>query len=295
MGSKAITIDEQIEHLRSRGMIIDDVEKAKEVLLDVGYYRLGFYWFPFKKSSSPSHKGNHVFIDGTTFDDAVRLYYFDYELRNILQKYITRIEVNFRTYLVYLVSNEYEDYPTWFATPQIVERHYINSFDREVYTSNFKRNKFIAQHHRNHVNDRYAPAWKTLEFMTLGSNIALFKSLVDIELKKQISHHFGITYTGVFENYMDVVRCVRNTCAHGGLLYDIALHPLIRRGPANVIGYEGRKLYGAMKVVRYMLSQVSENRAKDFDVELQLLLTKYVTTTALQRVLTEISGFPPTF
>lgn len=48
MGRIAITLEKQIELLRSRGMIINDVEKAKEVLLDVGYYRLGFYWFPFE-------------------------------------------------------------------------------------------------------------------------------------------------------------------------------------------------------------------------------------------------------
>ncbi len=43
MGRKALTLEKQIELLQSRGMIITDVEKAKEVLLDVGYYRLGFY------------------------------------------------------------------------------------------------------------------------------------------------------------------------------------------------------------------------------------------------------------
>ena len=48
MGNKAKTIEEQISLLRSRGMAINDQEKAEEVLLDVGYYRLGFYWFPFE-------------------------------------------------------------------------------------------------------------------------------------------------------------------------------------------------------------------------------------------------------
>lgn len=43
MGTKATNINEQIEKLKSRGMAIPNVEKAKEVLLDVGYYRLGFY------------------------------------------------------------------------------------------------------------------------------------------------------------------------------------------------------------------------------------------------------------
>ena len=36
MGRKAIILDEQIKLLSERGMIISNVEKAKEVLYDVG-------------------------------------------------------------------------------------------------------------------------------------------------------------------------------------------------------------------------------------------------------------------
>ena len=44
---QATTIEEQIALLKNRGMFIGDEEKAKEILMDIGYYRLGFYWFPF--------------------------------------------------------------------------------------------------------------------------------------------------------------------------------------------------------------------------------------------------------
>jgi len=292
MGNRARTLDQQIALLQSRGMEISDIEKAKEVLLDVGYYRLGFYWFPFEKSCPANQRRTHEFKAGANFDDAVKLYYFDYALRNILQKYITRIEVNFRTYIVYTISNKYSTLPTWFVSSRVVGRDYISSFDTEVYTDKFKRNKFIAAHHKNHINDRYAPAWKTLEFMTLGSNIALYKSLLDLDDKMAIAEHFGVTYTNIFENYLDVVRCVRNTCAHGGLLYDIALYPLIRRGPANVTGDARKRLYGALKVVGYLLKQVSANRAADFEREVEDLKNKYATTPALKAVLHQNSGFP---
>lgn len=43
MGNIATSIDEQINLLQKRGLIIDDLDKAKETLLDIGYYRLGFY------------------------------------------------------------------------------------------------------------------------------------------------------------------------------------------------------------------------------------------------------------
>ena len=39
----------------------------------------------------------HQFSSGANFDWAIKLYYFDFDLRNILLRYISRIEVNFRT------------------------------------------------------------------------------------------------------------------------------------------------------------------------------------------------------
>ena len=48
---QAKSLDEQITILRSRNVMIKDEEKAKEYLSDIGYYRLGFYSFPFDNDS----------------------------------------------------------------------------------------------------------------------------------------------------------------------------------------------------------------------------------------------------
>lgn len=135
MAKEAINIDEQISLLRQRGMIIDNEDKAKEVLSDVGYYRLGFYWFPFERSYPCKVGRTHEFREGTNFDDIVRLYYFDFNLRGILTRYLNRIEIHLRTFLTYYVSNYYKTSPTWFVDPSIVTANYIQSFDQEVYTS----------------------------------------------------------------------------------------------------------------------------------------------------------------
>lgn len=66
MAKEAINIDEQISLLRQRGMIIDNEDKAKEVLSDVGYYRLGFYWFPFERSYPCKVVGRMSFGRGLT-------------------------------------------------------------------------------------------------------------------------------------------------------------------------------------------------------------------------------------
>ena len=105
MAKRATIVEEQIELLISRGLTITETEKAKEILLDIGYYRLGFYLFPFEKTYPNLRNRTHEYIDGATFDDAVRLYYFDFDLRLLLMRYLNRIEIAFRTALVYQLSN----------------------------------------------------------------------------------------------------------------------------------------------------------------------------------------------
>jgi len=57
MGKKATNTKEQIELLRLRGMRLDYCDdKIKEFLLDIGYYRLGFYWHPFEIDKNHNFK-----------------------------------------------------------------------------------------------------------------------------------------------------------------------------------------------------------------------------------------------
>lgn len=291
MAKEAINIDEQISLLRQRGMIIDNEDKAKEVLSDVGYYRLGFYWFPFERSYPCKVRRTHEFREGTNFDDIVRLYYFDFKLRGILTRYLNRIEINLRTFLTYYVSNYYKTSPTWFVDPSIVTANYIQSFDQEVYTSRFKRTPVIKQHHQTHINDKYAPAWKTLEFMTLGSVIHLFRALKNQLVRRRIGEHFGIKQLVVFESYLCLINTIRNYCAHGNVLYDIALPVSIRRGPAGKMEETNyQNLYGAIKVIYYMIGIVSQNRQADLKRELSQLFDKYNAFQEVQKTIVKATG-----
>lgn len=126
---RATTLDEQISLLRSRGVGISCEDKARECLLDIGYFRLCSYLFPFEKTYPKHSNRTHEVIAGTKLDDAVALYYFDYDMRNILIRYISRIEVALRTYITYTLSNKYKASPTWFVDPTVITSSYIKSFD----------------------------------------------------------------------------------------------------------------------------------------------------------------------
>lgn len=297
MGRKAITLDEQIQLLQNRGMFIADKEKAKEVLLDVGYYRLGFYWFPFEKNYPNKQNRIHEFKNGTNFDDVVKLYYFDFKLRNLLLKYLIRIEINFRTCLTYYTSNLYKESPTWFVDPQVVSRKQIAEFDKTVYTSKFKGNSAIALHHKKYINDKYAPAWKTLEFMTLGNIIFLYQSLNNEELKHTIASHYKINRLGVFDNYLKRILDIRNACAHGNILFDLTPSGSICKGPAMTKDLaKNQNLNGVLKIVLYMIKQVSVNRHNDLVNEIQTLIAEYTQKSEVLRcIIQDISGIDKVF
>lgn len=291
MGRVAITIDEQIELLRSRGMTIDNVKKAKEVLFDVGYFRLGFYWFPFELSYPEKNNRDHKFKASANFDDAVKLYYFDFKLRSILLKAISRIEIAFRTKVIYLVSNDNQSKPTWFADPSVVSSKQAREFKEKVYDDLVAHYPVIAMHHRHHINDIYAPAWKTMEFMTLGAVLHLFRSIKDENIKQKVAAEFNIRHLAIFINYMELIKSIRNACAHSNVLYDFTPELSIRKGPAMVKGIgQNQNLNGALHVVLYMLKQVSENRYNEWRNDINAIISEYSKYPQVAQILQNIAG-----
>lgn len=269
---EAKTIDEQIEILKQRGLLITDEDKAKECLMDIGFYRLGFYLFPFEKTYPTVKNRTHEFIDNITFNNIVSLYYFDADLRNLLIYYINRIEINLRTYITYTVSNQYKSDPTWFRDPKYVRKDYLDSFEDKIYRT-IKGNPVIKRHHEKYHNDRFAPAWKTMEFMTLGNVLSLYKNLKDDNLKERIAKNFGCNNMNLFVNYIETIRVLRNSCAHGACIYNITLSRGIKSGPIRQINDTCRhNICGAIYVVGYILGKISVNRRVEMEVGINKLI-----------------------
>lgn len=287
MGRKATSIDRQIELLRERGMDLDlEDKKIKEVLLDIGYYRLGFYWQPFEIDN------DHKLAEGTKFSDVISLYYLDVDLRNILSRYINRIEINFRTKLVYYVSNKYKRSPTWFVDPAAMSSKYILDFDR-YYDDEFKRNnKPIKKHHSNYLNDKYAPAWKTIEFFTFGGILKTFTSLKDDEVKQRITGCYDIKDVKKFINFMTTIKQIRNVCAHSAVIFDFKTPRGINRVPAFDFNNNDRhSLDSAIRVIFYILSQISRSRSEEMQANINELFNKHKHNQALKDIIETKMGY----
>lgn len=266
----ATSFDDQLDKLRERGIDIGDIDKAKEILSDIGYYRLGFYFFPFEVSYPDlGHNRKHNVVVGTKFEHAVALYYYDFDLRNILSKYLARVEIAIRTTIIYELSNKYYNDPNWFVNPSIVRQGFIDKFPEKVYKSISKK-EIIKRHSKKHPDEKYAPAWKTMEFMVFGNLTALYDNLKNIIDKRIISQHFGVKKIEVFFNYIETIRHLRNACAHGHVLYDLNMEKSVKKGPAGTFDSKtSSSLSAALSVLRYLLRTVSENRLYDMDKELK--------------------------
>ena len=289
MSNYCKTVSQQIVHLKQLGLIIKDEEKAKEVLSDIGLYRLGFYLYPFEKKYPAKANRDHLIKNGITLDTVLRLYYFDFELRQILLKYISRIEIHFRTTVVNYMSAKHPNKDTWFADGSIVSPAYIHSFN-SIY-DRVRLSPYIKWHHHKH-SSKYAPAWKTLEFMTIGEILDLYNAISNVTSRLDISKAHGIRSIKTLDNYLTAVRQIRNRCAHNGVLFDYAAGvALTEKGPVKLLTKSDKtNLCGAIEVIKYLTGVVSKNRLADLEQELRQLLDMYKEDNALYLVIIIASG-----
>ena len=96
------TLDEQIEILKSKHMVIANEDYAKKVLLRENYFFLNGYRHLFMVS-----KDERVYKDGTKFEELYSLFLFDRCFRNILFKNLLIIENNFKSIISYQLSKKY--------------------------------------------------------------------------------------------------------------------------------------------------------------------------------------------
>lgn len=253
----------------SRGIVIADTKKTEEYLFDIGYYRLGFYLHPFEVTYPElGRRRRHRVNPNTRIEDAVALYYFDFDLRNILNRYLSRIEVAIRTTMIYELSNKYSNNPVWFVDPAVVTTSFVTDFPNKVYKT-IKEKDVIKRHHRSYQTDIYAPAWKTMEFMVFGNLTTLYNSLLLNDDKRLVSQRFGVTQTNVFFDYIEAVRLVRNACAHGNVLFDFNLYTSVSNGPAGrFTGTTRHNLGVALEVIKFLLKTVSSNRCNELERDL---------------------------
>ena len=220
------TLDEQIDILKNRGLIIFDEEKAKSILLKENYFFISGYRHFFESSKDK-------FIKGTTFEELYGIFIFDRKLRNIFFKNLLVIENNVKSIMSYELSQVYGANDKEYLLP----KNYSNDpmQVRQVHDVLNKMNRQIRINGSTHTatyhyitNYGYVPMWILVKVISFGLMSEYFDILKDAD-KNRIASVYKIDSV-TFSTYLHILSNYRNVCAHEDILYE---HKTQRTIPDN--------------------------------------------------------------
>ncbi|MGY5764797.1 Abi family protein [Brachybacterium sp. DNPG3] len=246
-----MSLEDLVDRLAERGMVIVDRDRAVRYLRHIGYYRLSPYTIPFQKS-----RPDHLLREGTSFDDVLDLYVFDRALRLLVMDALERVEVAVRAALTDHMSTTYDD-PFWYTSPQhFHDQRKHTGLLRIVRDASESRLRAVAEPadasgprpesddsvaataviHRSaleHYLTTYGspelpPSWLMVETLSIGQLASAYRNLKRRADQTAVAERLGLT-TPVLESWLQTYVRVRNICAHHGRLWNVGLgvYPVI--------------------------------------------------------------------
>ena len=211
------TLDEQIEILKNKGLVIDDVETVRNILLRENYFFISGYRHIFLKS--PTSKS---FINNTNFNELYAMFNFDRQFRNIIFKNLLIIENNIKSIFSYQLSKKYgyreEEYlrPSNFTSnPEKKKQVHdlIQKMKRQIRINGSQHS--ATQHYQTSYG--YIPLWIVVKVLSFGIVSELY-SIMKYDDQKEISEYYKIDVE-TLKIYLPILSNFRNLCAHEDILY----------------------------------------------------------------------------
>ncbi len=213
-----LTIEQQVDLLASRGLIIADRNFAHHHLQFINYYRLSGYTISFEEAGDGSR--SHQFKLGTTLENVLNLYHFDRQLRILVMSAIERIEVAMRTQICLHMAVAYQD-SHWHLNAGLFK----DGFDHVEFVRKCRiEQQSSKEHFVRHYQEKYkhptlTPSWMTVELLPMGTWSIVYKNLKNRSDKKKIALSFGLSPAD-FESWLHVLTYIRNLCAHHSRLWN---------------------------------------------------------------------------
>ncbi|WP_056995812.1 Abi family protein [Limosilactobacillus equigenerosi] len=238
MNKPFLPVEKQIEQLKvERGLLFQNEESAKELLLRYGYYEIiNGYKEHFMNSSKDDNEG---FKEGTTFEHIYSLFTFDRNLRTQVMSSLETFELSLRQAVAYTVSenisymqDEYMNRNNYTSG----KKQYIKSAKRKMYPIDHLMNilKGISKsdaepfkHYREENGN--VPPWIIVKKLNFGNLIWWYKLLKGPEKRSVNARLFGINpnlvelnenLSSVISPLLELYLDYRNTAAHGGRIYN---------------------------------------------------------------------------
>lgn len=293
------TLDEQIEILKNRGLVINDIEKTKGLLLRENYFFINGYRHIFMKNHKES-----LFIEGTTFEELYAVFQFDRNFRNILFKNLLIVENNLKSIISYNLSRKYgikeKDYLKASNFSQDIKKirqvnDVLNKIKRQIKLNG--RQHSATLHYLS--NYGYVPLWILVKLLSFGMINELY-SILKPDDKLSVAEYYNIdvetlgTYIGLLSNY-------RNLCAHEDIVYehrtqkeipDTKYHMELDIPMTNDEYIYGKNdIFAVVIMLKYMLTK---NDFTDFvnEVSYELSLLDGRINTIPQSKILDRMGFP---
>lgn len=259
--------------LQSRHLVVSDCTKAEKYITSIGYYRLSAYMFPFLLPP----KSNHIFKNGTNFNQVLRLYRFDKKLRVLLFNEIEKIEIAVRESVMNMTADKTGDL-FWLTNHS--HFHDYNIFNNSL---NLLRKEYdkstedFIEHFKSTYLEPYPPAWMLGELLPMGNVNIYYRNLKDKTLKKTIAKRFHL-HAPVFESWLSVLTLTRNACCHHARVWNKVnkIIPNDMRGmtrPWITIPSDKRRIYYNICIIKYFLDIISPNN--DFLAKLRWLFVDF--------------------
>ena len=223
-----ISIEEQVQKLKSRGLVIDDEDLAARYLSNISYYRLRAYTYPFQDNIDPEK--HHEFLKKDIhFTDIIELYCFDRRLRFLVFNALEKVEVALRAKITQCYSEKTND-SHWYMDESLFKDDTYMKDGKSEYKYNTlmedieeevsrSEEEFIKHYYRCYSEPEMPPSWMTLEVVSFGSLSRLYELLVKDEQKKAVAKDLGLNKVDILENWM-----------HDSLISVIAVHTTVAYG-----------------------------------------------------------------
>ena len=296
------TLDEQIQILQNKGLVIDDIDYAKEILLRENYFFVSGYRHLLLKSPD-----SHKFIENTNFRELYGIFNFDRQLRNIIFKNILIIENNIKSIIAYNLSKSFG----------ITEKNYLNPKNfthdsdrsRQVNDLIKKMKRQIRVNGGQHAatshyisNYGYIPPWIVVKVLSFGIVSELY-GILKVENQKEIAEIFGVNYQDL-SSYLMLLSNYRNLCAHEDIvfehrtqkpIYNTKYHQLL-----DIDVMDGEYIYGKEDLFAIIIIFKQLLRKDDFSLLLSEIsyevdiLARKLKVIPIEKVLDRM-GFPKNY
>lgn len=295
------TIEEQINILEDKGLIINDYDKTKEILLRENYFFINGYRHVFFKSSKDKE-----FINGTTFEELYALFTFDRNIRNILFKYLLIVENNLKSIFSYHLSSKYgykekeylkmSNFTTDISKIRQVS-DVINKMKRQIRV-NAKQHSATLHYLTNYG---YVPMWILVKVLSFGIISELYMILKP-EDQKEIAKYYNMDKEDMCI-FLPIMSNYRNLCAHEDIIYNYRTqrsipnnkyHQMLRieKSEDDEYIYGKNDLFSLILMFKYMLREDDFRKlVNEIGYEIDVLDGK-LNVIEISKILDKL-GFPP--